>query len=236
MVVGRPQADESSTNFLSGHGRMGRPRTTKNLVCPLCHRDFSNERAGTTAYERHVARRNPCVPPEGHEYLRAPPKFFEGVVINDFEDMDFGHVTGPSTEGRKEAWVRSVLQQIFSIPVNRCIVLKNVDLYPDEIYVKRQGKTKVMNIHDLTILTLLVLHERLYPFLQLSGWEKYREFEDWVAMVAGVALKDPNWLGTIEPLSYYYIAVRDFLKNYLLKMKHRRHENWMLASATWTPP
>lgn len=234
MVVDRPQADETSTNFFSDHCRMGRPRTTENLVCPLCHRDFSQERAGTTAYKRHVARRNPCVAPEGHKYERAAPKFFEGVVINDFEDMDLGHVTGPDAEGRKEVWVRSVLQQIFSVPANKCIVLKNIELYPDEIYVKRQGSIKVMNIHDLTILMLLVLHERLYPFLQLSGWEKYEEFEDWVVMVAGVALKDRHWTGTIEPLSYYYIAVRDFLKNYLLKMKHRRHENWMLASSTFT--
>jgi hypothetical protein len=196
---------------------MGRPRTTESLVCPLCKRDFSQERAGTTAYKR------------------ATPKFFEGVIINDFEDMDLGHVTGPDAEGRKEVWVRSVLQQVFSIPANKCIVLKNIELYPDEIYVKRQGGVKVMNIHDLTILMLLVLHERLYPFLQLSGWEKYEEFEDWVAMVAGVALKDRHWCGTIEPLSYYYIAVRDFLKNYLLKMKHRRHETWMIASATRAP-
>jgi hypothetical protein len=214
---------------------MGRPRTTESLVCPLCKLDFSQERAGTTAYKRHVERKNPCVPPEGHEYKRATPKFFEGVIINDFEDMDLGHVTGPDAEGRKEVWVRSVLQQVFSIPANKCIVLKNIELYPDEIYVKRQGVVKVMNIHDLTILMLLVLHERLYPFLQLSGWEKYEEFEDWVAMVAGVALKDRHWCGTIEPLSYYYIAVRDFLKNYLLKMKHRRHETWMIASATRAP-
>jgi hypothetical protein len=214
---------------------MGRPRTTESLVCLLCKRDFSKERAGTTAYKRHVERKNPCVPPEGHEYLRDRPKFFKGVVINDFEDMDLGHVTGPDAEGRKEVWVRSVLQQIFSVPENKCIVLKNVELYPDEIYVKRQGGVKVLNIHDLTILMLLVLHERLYPFLELTGWEKYKEFEDWVAMVAGVALKDRHWLGTIEPLSYYYIAVRDFLKNYLLNMKHRRHETLMLASATFTP-
>jgi len=214
---------------------MGRPRTAKDLVCPLCKRDFSQERAGTTAYKRHVERKNPCVAPEGHKYERAAPKFFEGVIINDFEDMDLGHVTGPDAEGRKEVWVRSVLQQIFSVPANKCIVIKNIELYPDEIYVKRQGAVKVMNIHDLTILMLLVLHERLYPFLQLSGWEKYEEFEDWVAMVAGVALKDRHWRGTIEPLSYYYIAVRDFLKNYLLKMKHRRHETWMIASATRTP-
>ena len=214
---------------------MGRPRTTESLVCPLCKRDFSQERAGTTSYKRHVVRKNPCVLPEGREYHRERPKFFEGVVINDFDDMDLGHVKGPNDEGSKRVWVISVLQQIFSIPVNKCIVLKNIELYPDEIYIKRRGGAQVMNIHDLTILTLLMLHERLYPFLELSGWEKYEEFEDWVAMVAGVALKDRNWLGTIEPLSYYYIAVRDFLKNYLLKMKHRRHETWMIASATRAP-
>ena len=213
---------------------MGRPKT-QGLVCPLCNKDFSQEPTGTTSFRRHMARKNPCVPSEGHAYLRAPPKFFEGVVINDFDEIDLTHVMGPNLEGRKEAWVRAVLQQIFSREENKCIVLKNVEQYPDKIYVKRQGETRAMNIHDLTILTLLVLHERLYPFLELSGWEKYSEFEDWVVMVSGVALKDRNWLGTIEPLSYYYTAVRDFLKNYLMKMKNRRHQNWMIASATWTP-
>jgi hypothetical protein len=100
------------------------------------------------------------------------------------------------------------------------------------IYVKRRGEVKELNIHDLTILTLLTMHERLFPFLELSGWEKYAEFEDWVESVSGVHLADPNWQGTIEPLSYYYIAVRDFLRNYLFKMKNRRHQNWMLASST----
>lgn len=212
---------------------MGRPRTTESLVCPLCKRDFSQERAGTTSYKRHVTRRNPCVPQEGHEYLRERPKFIEGVVINDFDDMDLSHVKAPDGDGPKKLLVSMVLQQVLNVPANKCIVLKNIELFPDEIYVKRQGVVKVMNIHDLTTLTLLLLHERLWPFLELSGWEKYKEFEDWVAMVAGVALKDRHWLGTIEPLSYYYIAVRDFLTNYLLKMKHRRHETLMLASSTF---
>ena len=214
---------------------MGRPRTTESLVCPLCKRDFSQERAGTTSYKRHVARRNPCVPQEGHEYLRERPKFIEGVVINDFDYMDLSHVKGPGGDGLKKLLISTVLQQVFSIPANKCIILKNVELFPNEIYVKRQGVVKVVNIHDLTILTLLLLHERLWPFLELSGWERYKEFEDWVAMVAGVALKDRHWIGTIEPLSYYYIAVRDFLKNYLLNMKHRRHETLMIASSTFTP-
>jgi hypothetical protein len=214
---------------------MGRPKTTESLVCPLCKRDFSQERAGTTSYKRHVARRNPCVPQEGHEYRRERPKFIEGVVINDFDDMDLSQVKGPDGDGLKKLLISTVLQQVFSIPANKCIVLKNVELFPNEIYVKREGVVKVLNIHDLTILTLLLLHERLWPFLELSGWERYKEFEDWVAMVSGVALKDRHWLGTIEPLSYYYIAVRDFLKNYLLNMKHRRHETLMIASSTFTP-
>jgi len=213
---------------------MGRPRTSERLVCPLCKRDFSQERAGTTSYKRHMERRNPCVPPEGHEYIRKRTKFFEGVVINDFDYMNLGHVKGPDGDGPKRVLVSSVLQQVFSIPENKCIVVKNIELFPGEIYVKRQGVIKVMNLHDLTILTLLLLHERLWPFLELSGWEKYKEFEDWVDMVAGVALKDRHWIGTIEPLSYYYIAVREFLTNYLLKMKHRRHETLMIASATLT--
>jgi hypothetical protein len=102
--------------------------------------------------------------------------------------------------------------------------------------VVRKPTTKVLiiirTLENLLILTLLIMHERLFPFLELSGWEKYTEFEDWVESVSGVHLSDPNWKGTIEPLSYYYIAVRDFLRNYLFKMKNRRHQNWMLASST----
>jgi hypothetical protein len=179
-----------------------------------------------------MARKNPCVPAEGHQYVRAPPKFFEDVVISDFDNISLAHVTGPNLEGRKESWVRAMLQGVFSLDENKCIVLKNKEDYPDTICVKRRGEIETMNIHDLTILTLLIMHERLFPFLELSGWEKYTEFEDWVESVSGVHLSDPNWKGTIEPLSYYYIAVRDFLRNYLFKMKNRRHQNWMLASST----
>ena len=179
-----------------------------------------------------MARKNPCVPAEGHAYVRAPSKFFSNVVINDFDMIDLSHVTGPNLVGRKESWVRSMLHQVFSLDDNKCIVLKNKEDYPDMIYVKRRGEVKELNIHDLTILTLLTMHERLFPFLELSGWEKYTEFEEWVESVSGVHLADPNWQGTIEPLSYYYIAVRDFLRNYLFKMKNRRHQNWMLASST----
>lgn len=210
---------------------MGRPKT-QGLVCPKCHKDFSSEPTGTTSFNRHMARKNPCVPAEDHTYVRAPPKFFEDVVINDFDDISLMHVTGPNLGGRKESWVRAMLQEVFSFGENKCIVLKNKEDYPDTICVKRRGEIEMMNIHDLTILTLLIMHERLFPFLELSGWEKYNEFEDWVESVSGVHLSDPNWRGTIEPLSYYYIAVRDFLRNYLFKMKNRRHQNWMLASST----
>jgi hypothetical protein len=179
-----------------------------------------------------MARKNPCVPAEGQLYVRAPVKFFSNVVINDFDDIRLDRVTGPNLGGRKESWVRSMLHQVFSLDENKCIVLKNKEDYPDMIYVKRRGEVKELNIHDLTILTLLTMHERLFPFLELSGWEKYTEFEDWVESVSGVHLADPNWKGTIEPLSYYYMAVRDFLRDYLFKMKNRRHQNWMLASST----
>lgn len=210
---------------------MGR-RKTQGLVCPMCHKDFSSEPTGTTSFNRHMARKNPCVPAEGQLYSRAPPKFFSNVVINDFDMINLSHVTGPNLVGRKESWVRSMLHQVFSLDENKCIVLQNKHDYPDTICVKRQGKVEALNIHELTILTLLMMHERLFPFLELSGWEKYTEFEEWVESVAGVHLADPNWKGTIEPLSYYYMAVRDFLRNYLFKMKNRRHQNWMLASST----
>jgi len=218
--------------FFSGHDKMGRPKII-GLICPQCKRDFSKEHSGSSAYARHVARKNPCGSAE--PYSRVPPKFFEGVKRNDYDDISLMHVRGPITDSGGHSWIRNMLQQTFSIEDNKCIVLKNIEQFPNEIYVKRQGVTKVMNIHNLTILTLLIMHERLFPFLELSCWEKYNEFEEWVANVSGVALKDRNWNGTIEPLSYYYIAVRDFLSNYLLKMKHRRHETWMLASATWSP-
>jgi len=230
-VVGRPQADETSTNFFSCHDRMGRPRSTKNLVCEHCGRDFSKERAGTTAYERHVGRRNQCGRPADSKYLRAPPTFLKGVVIHDFDDMDLSHVKGPEADAFKRVWISNIIQQIFSVPENKCIVLKNLELYPDNIYIKRQGQITSITIHNLTILMLLLLHERLWPFLELSGWQKYEEFEGWVSMVAGVALKDRHWKGTIEPLSYYYIAVRDALANYLKNIEHRRHEVFLLASA-----
>jgi hypothetical protein len=182
-----------------------------------------------------MARKNPCGRPEDAKYLRDGPKFFKNVVMNDFDDMDLDHVKGPEADEPKRVWITRIIQQIFSVPENKCIVLKNLELYPNEIFIKRQGHGRMINIHDLTILTLLLLHERLWPFLELTGWQKYDEFEEWVSMVAGVALKDRHWKGTIEPLSYYYIAVRDALELYLKKMKHRRHETWMFASATATP-
>lgn len=210
---------------------MGRPKT-QGLVCPMCHKDFSSEPTGTTSFSRHMARKNPCVPVEGQMYTRAPPKFFSNVVINDFDMIDLSHVSGPNLGGRKESWIKAMLHQVFSLDENKCIVLQNKHDYPDTICVKRQGKVEAMNIHDLTLLTLLMMHECLFPFLELSGWEKYTEFEEWVESVSGVHLADPNWRGTIEPLSYYYMAVRDFLRVYLFNMKNRRHQNWMLASST----
>ena len=211
---------------------MGRPKTQEDLVCPICHVDFRLKPFGTSIFKKHMARKNPCVPAEGQVYVRASTKFFSNVNINDFDMINLSHVTGPNLGGRKESWVRSMLHQVFSLDENKCIVLKNKEDYPDMIYVKRRGEVKELNIHDLTILTLLTMHERLFPFLELSGWEKYAEFEEWVESVSGVHLADPNWQGTIEPLSYYYMAVRDFLRNYLFKMKNRRHQNWMLASST----
>lgn len=211
---------------------MGRPKT-QGLVCPMCKKDFSKLPTGTTSYKRHVARKNPCVPPEGRSYERKAPEFFKGVVLNDYDEISLAHVIGPNSDGRKESWIRAMLHQAFSLPENRCVVVRNKEDYPDTIYVKRQGETKVMNIHDLTILTLLLMHERLFPFLELTRWDRYKEFGEWIESVSGVDLKDPNWSGAIEPLSYYYIAVRDFLKNYLLTMKDKRHQTWMLASATF---
>ena len=211
---------------------MGRPKTQEDLVCPMCHVDFRLKPFGTSIFKKHMARKNPCVPAEGQVYVRASTKFFSNVNINDFDMINLSHVTGPNLGGRKESWVPSMLHQVFSLDENKCIVLKNKEDYPDMIYVKRRGEVKELNIHDLTILTLLTMHERLFPFLELSGWEKYAEFEEWVESVSGVHLADPNWQGTIEPRSYYYMAVRDFLRNYLFKMKNRRHQNWMLASST----
>lgn len=211
---------------------MGRPKTQEDLVCPTCHVDFRLIPFGTSRFKEHMARKNPCVPAEGQVYVRAPSKFFSNVNINDFDMINLCHVNGPNLGGRKESWIRAMLHQVFSLDENKCIVLQNKHDYPDMICVKRRGEVELMNIHNLTLLTLLMMHERLFPFLELSGWEKYTEFEEWVESVSGVHLADPHWKGTIEPLSYYYMAVRDFLRNYLMNMKNRRHQNWMLASST----
>jgi hypothetical protein len=76
------------------------------------------------------------------------------------------------------------------------------------------------------------MHERLFPFLHLKNWEKYDTFENWVEETSGIQLSDSNWQGTIEPLSYYYIAVRDFLRKYLAVNKRRRHDLLILGSST----
>lgn len=207
---------------------MGRPKI-QGLVCPECQRDFSAEHNGSTAYKRHVARKNPCGSTE--PYKRASPAF-KPVELNDFDELDFSHVAGPDIDARPEAWIRNLLHQVFEKPENKCVVLRNKE-FPDTIFVKRQGKVCVMSLHQVTILTLLVMHERLFPFLCLAGWQKYEDFKEWVSVQAGIALDDKNWKGTIEPLSYYYIAVRDFLRKYLADMKHRRHETWMISCATF---
>lgn len=211
---------------------VGRPKTQDDLVCPKCHVDFRLKPFGTSAFKKHMARKNPCVPTEGHVYIRDRPKPLSNVVINDFDTMDLSHVSGPTVQGRKEPWIRAMLRQVFSVDKNKCIILKNKHDYPDKILVKRRGEIKEMSIHDLTILTLLLMHTRLFPYLELCGWEKYTEFEEWVRTDSGVHLSDSNWQGTIEPLSYYYGTVRNFLREYLFTMENKRNHNWVLASST----
>ena len=211
---------------------MGRPKT-QGLVCDKCGKDFSQEPTGTTSYKRHMARKNPCVKPEGAKYDRKRPELVGGVQRNDFDDVTMAHVVGPTAEGRKEPWVRDVLRQIFSLEENRCVIIPTKEHFPGTIFVKRRGKVESMDIERLCILTLLLLHERLWPFLEMSGWQKYKDFEEWVGAVAGVHLKDHNWKGTIEPASYYFGAVRAFWTSHLMNMPHRRHENWMFANATF---
>lgn len=143
------------------------------------------------------------------------------------------HVVGPVTDGHKGPWVRDVLKQIFNLEENRCVIIQNKDEFPGNIIVKRRGNAEPMNLERLCILTLLLLHERVWPFLELTGWEKYTGFEEWVEAVSGVHLKDRNWHGTIEPASYYFGAVRKFWTDHLLKMTRRRHENWLFASAVY---
>jgi len=200
-----------------------------NLVCEKCGRDFSKEPMGVTSYKRHAARKNPCGSQE--PYKRDARKHFENVQLNDFDDVTMMHVVGPTGEGRKEPMVRDLLKQIFSLDENKCVIVNSKDELPDKILVKRRGKAELMNLEQLCILTLLLLHTRLWPFMELSGWGKYKEFEEWVEAVAGVHLKDRNWQGTIEPASYYFGAVRTFWTQYLANMPRRRHTNWVFASA-----
>ena len=208
---------------------MGRPKTTKSLVCPLCQVDFSERPFGTSAYKKHVGRKNPC--DKSVPYKRLMPKFIKGIKRNNFDEMSLAHVVGPTAEARPEAWIRALLHQIFALDENRCIVLRNLEK-PDEIFVRRREKVEIITLHNLTILMLLVMHERLLPFLHVCGWERYDTFHGWVSRVAGVSLDDKNWKGTIEPLSYYYIAVRDFLRKYLVENKRRRHDILVLSSST----
>jgi len=210
---------------------MGRPRTIESLVCPVCKVDFADRPFGTSAFKKHKARRNPCVRPLGFKYVRARANFIKGIKRNNFDEMSLAHVVGPIVTGRPEAWIRAMLHQIFAIDENKCIVLKNLE-FPDEIYIRRQDKVDVITLHRLTILTLLMMHERLFPFLHLKNWEKYDTFENWVEETSGIQLSDSNWQGTIEPLSYYYIAVRDFLRKYLAVNKRRRHDLLILGSST----
>ena len=210
---------------------MGRPRSTLNLVCEKCGRDFSKEPMGVTSYKRHMARKNPCGRPEDTHYQRAPRKYFKNIQLNDFDDVTMMHVVAPTGEGPKRGWISHVLQQIFSLDENKCVIIQSKDKLPVVIAVKRMGKAELVNLEQLCILTLLVLHERLWPFLELMGWQKYREFEEWVEAVSGVHLKDHNWQGTIEPASYYFGAVRDFWTSHLMNMPRRRHTNWVFSSA-----
>jgi hypothetical protein len=210
---------------------MGRPRTTESLVCPVCQVDFALRPFGTSAFKKHKARRNPCVRPPDVKYKRAPAGFLKGIKRNNFDELSLGHVVGPTAQARPEAWIRAMLHQVFAIDENKSIVLKNLE-FPDEIYIRRRDRLELITLHKLTILTLLMMHERLFPFLHLKNWEKYSTFEEWVAESSGVHLGDRNWGGTIEPLSYYYIAVRDFLRKYLADNKHRRHDLFVLMSST----
>lgn len=210
---------------------MGRPRTTTSLVCPTCNVDFALRPFGTSAFKKHQARVNPCVRVPDVRYKRAPVEFLKGVKRNNFDELSLGHVIGPTAQGRPEAWIRAMLHQIFALDENKSIVLKNIE-FPDEIYIRRSDKLEVITLHRLTILTLLFMHERLFPFLHLKNWEKYSTFEQWVTESSGVYLCDREWDGIIEPLSFYYIAVRDFLRKYLIGMKRRRHELFVLMSST----
>lgn len=210
---------------------MGRPRTTKSLVCPVCKVDFALKPFGTSAFKKHEARTNPCIRPPDVKYKRVAPKPIKGINRNNFDEMSLGHVIGPTAQARPEAWIRAMLHQVFALDENKSIVLKNLE-FPDEIYIKRRDKLEIITLHKLTVLTLLLMHERLFPFLHLNNWERYETFGQWVEESSGVHLDDPNWTGTIEPLSYYYIAVRDFLRKYLAENTRRRHDLFVLMSST----
>ena len=133
-----------------------------NLVCEKCGRDFSQEPMGVTSYKRHVARKNPCGSTE--PYKRARRKFFENVHLNDFEDVTMMHVVGPETDGTRRGWIHEVLKQIFSLDENKCVIVNSKDELPDQVLVKRQGKAVPVNLEQLCIMTLLLVHQRLWPW------------------------------------------------------------------------
>jgi hypothetical protein len=78
----------------------------------------------------------------------AGPTFFENVHINDFDDIDLGHVTGPTDlqDRGKSVWIRSMLAQVFSLEANKCIAAPTKEDVNTGIRVKREGGVKIMSL------------------------------------------------------------------------------------------
>lgn len=202
--------------------RMGRPRTTMSLVCPNCGKDFSKDPFGTTAIKRHITRKNSCIRVPGRDkYKKAFPSI-KNIKRNNIDDLDLNHITDPVGDTLR-GWTFHILNQIFENEENQCIILKNVK-YPDDIYIKRYDKIHSVSKESVVILLLLIIHYRVYPILRVRGWSKVSQFEDLVWKNSLVFLSDQNWRGEIDPLSYHYCNVSNWLDKYFESQVHKKRD------------
>jgi hypothetical protein len=202
---------------------MGRPRSTKDLVCPDCGRDFSKERYGTTAYKKHMGRRNPCTRLLGSEgYIKAMPAI-RPVKRNNMEELSTEGLVAPTSDSTCQALLCNILDQLFARDENKSMVLKTHD-YRNKIYVKKENKVVVISHADTVRLVLLGLHYRVFPILKAQNWPHFPKLEDYIWKTTCVYLDDMNWRGELEERSIYFGVVSTWLKTYFKQQVHRKHE------------
>ena len=201
---------------------MGRPRTTTSLVCPTCGKDFSKDPFGTTAVKRHIARKNSCTRVPGKDkYKKAFPSI-KNIKRNNIDQLSLNHVTEPPGDTLR-GWTYHILNQIFENEENQTMILKNVKR-PDEIYIKRCDKIICVSKESVVTILLLMIHYRVYPVLKVRGWSEISRFEELVWKNSLIFLTDQNWHGEIDPLSYHYCNVSNWLDKYFESQVHKKRD------------